>query len=109
MEGKNIFFVFFLVVVFGGILFLGIWMVRWQYSKADRLLEDWAAHNGYKLLEKENANFGDGPLGRRGAKTYVKYCIKAEDVNGRMKTGIAYLGSENTGVLSDEVKIEWDN
>lgn len=109
MGGKNIFFVFFLVVIFGGIILFGIWMIRWQYSKADRLVENWAAQNNYKLLEKENANLGDGPLGRRGAKTYVKYRIKIEDNNGEIRTGTAFLGDENVGVLSDKVRVEWDN
>ena len=84
-------------------------MIRWQYSKADRLLENWAAQNNYKLIEKQDANFGDGPLGRRGSKTYVKYRVKIEDENGNIKTGIVFLGSETTGVLSDEVRVEWDN
>ncbi len=73
------------------------------------MLENWRAQNKYKLIEKENANSGDGPLGRQGAKTHVKYRIKIEDTAGKTKTGIAYLGNENIGVLSDEVKVEWDN
>ena len=109
MDSKNIFFALFLVIIFGGILIFAFWMIRWQYSKADRMLENWAAQNNYKLLEKENANFGDGPLGRRGAKTYVKYRIRVEDITGKIRTGIAFLGDENVGVLSDKVRVEWDN
>ncbi len=73
------------------------------------MLENWATQNKYKLIEKQNANFADGPLGWRGAKTYVKYRVKVEDANGKTKTGVVYLGSENIGVLSNEVKVEWDN
>lgn len=109
MDGKNILFILLLAVVFGGVLIFALWMIRWQYSKADVLLDNWATQNHYKLLEKENANFGDGPLGRRGAKTQVKYRIKVEDENGTIKTGLAYLGGENVGVLSNEVKVEWDD
>jgi len=109
MDGKNIFFIFFLVLLFGAFLLFAFWMIRWQYSKADRMLVNWATQHKYKLIEKQDANFGDGPLGRRGAKTYVKYRIKVEDAEGKTKTGIVYLGSENVGVLSEEVKVEWDN
>ncbi len=82
-------------------------MVRWQFSKADRMLENWTTGKNYRLIEKQNANFGDGPLGRRGAKTYVKYRITVEDADGKIKTRIIYLGSANSGVLSDEIKVEW--
>jgi len=109
MDGKNIFFIFLLVLIFGGLLLFAFWMIRWQYSKADTLLKNWATQNNCKLIKKENANFGDGPLGRRGAKTHVKYRIKVEDGDGKTKTGIAYLGSENIGVLSNEVKVKWDD
>lgn len=109
MDGKNVLFIFLLVIVFGGVLVFAFWMIRWQYSKADRMLENWAAQNNYNLIKKQDANFGDGPLGRRGAKTQVKYRVKVEDANGQKKTGIVYLGGENTGVLSDEVRVEWDD
>ena len=106
MDGNNIVFI---VLLFGAFLAFAFWMIRWQYSKADRMLENWAAQNSYKLIEKQDANFGDGPLGRRGAKTHVKYRVKVEDAEGKAKIGIVYLGSESMGVLSDEVKVEWDN
>lgn len=109
MNGKNIIFVIAVILLFSAFIVFAFWMIRWQYSKADRLLETWAARNNYELIEKQDANFGDGPMGRRGSKTYVKYRIKVKDDNGNIKTGIVFLGNENTGVLSDEVRVEWDN
>ena len=108
-EPKNIVFVIFLIVIFGGVLLFGWWMLRWQYSKADSMLENWATQNNYQILEKTDANEGDGPMGRRGSNTYVKYRIKVKTADGGTKTGIITLGSERTGVLSDEVKVDWDN
>ncbi len=109
MDGTNISFILFLVLFFGAFLALAFWMIRWQFSKADQMLENWAAQNKYKLIEKQNANFNDGPLGWRGAKTHVKCRIKVEDAAGKTKTGIVYLGSANMGVLSNEVKVEWND
>jgi len=109
MDGANISFILFLILFFGAFLAFAFWMIRWQFSKAGRILENWAAQNKYKLIEKQNANFGDGPLGRRGAKTNVKYRVKVEDKDSKTKTGIVYLGSENTGVLSDEIIVVWDD
>jgi hypothetical protein len=109
METKNIMFIILLIIVFGGVLIFGWWMIRWQYSKADSMLDNWATQNNYKVLEKTDANVGDGPMGRRGASTFVKYRIKVQDPEGKIKTGIIILGNENTGVLSDEIKVNWDN
>ncbi|MGI8556423.1 MAG: hypothetical protein ACR2LT_08730 [Pyrinomonadaceae bacterium] len=103
------FFVLFIVALFGGILLFGWWMMRWQYSTADSLLENWTRQNKYKLIEKKDANFGDGPIGRRGSKRYVKYRIKIQDEKGNIKSGIIYLGDENIGTLSDEIKVDWDD
>lgn len=109
MDGANASFILFLVLFLGSFSAFAIWMLRWQFSKARRMLENWAAQNKYKLIEKQNANFNDGPLGWRGAKTYVKYRVKVRDTDGKTKTGIVYLGGENTGVLSNEIKVEWDD
>lgn len=72
------------------------------------MLEKWATENNYQIVDKQNANFGDGPLGRRGSGTYVKYRIIVKDSGGMTKTGVITLGSKETGVLSNEIKVDWD-
>lgn len=102
-------FILFIILLFGAVLVFGWYLLNWQYSKADRMLEKWADQNSLKVIEKESANFGDGPIGRRGSATFVKYRIKTVDSGGRERNGVITLGNENTGVLSDEIRISWDN
>lgn len=105
---NNIVFIIFIILLFGAVLLFGWWMWTQQFSEADKMLEKWATENNYQIVDKQNANVGDGPMGRRGSGTYVKYKITVKDSSGAVKTGIITLGSKGTGVLSDEVNIDWD-
>lgn len=108
-SGQNILFIFAIVILFAAFVIFAVWLMRWQFNKADRLLESWASENKCRILEKQNANFGDGPVGRRQASSQVKYRIVVLDENNQRKSGSAIIGSKNLGTLSDEVTINWDD
>lgn len=107
-SGQNILFVILIAALFAVFLIFAVWLVRWQFDKADRLLQDWARANNFQILEKHNANFGDGPAGTRQASSQVKYRVVVFDGGDRRKSGLVTVGSESFGTLSDEVTIEWD-
>ena len=108
-SGQNVVFVILIAALFAGFLIFAFWLVRWQFNRADRLLESWAGENKYRILEKQNANFGDGPTGTRQSSSQVKYRIVVIDENNRKKSGLAIIGSKNWGTLSDEVTVRWDD
>lgn len=106
-SGQNILFIFLIAALFAVFLIFAVWLLRWQFNKADRLLENWARENNYRILEKQNANFGDGPAGTRQASSQVKYRIVVIDGNDQRKSGLVTIGSKNLGTLSDEIVVAW--
>jgi len=107
-SGQNILFIFLVAALFAVFLIFAVWLMRWQFNKADRLLENWARENNYRILEKQNANFGDGPAGTRQSSSQVKYRIVVLDGGNRRKSGLVTIGSKNLGTLSDEIAVGWD-
>ncbi len=101
-------FLLFLAALFGGTLAFGVWLVRWQFRRADELLEAWAARNGYRITHKQPANIGDGPMGTRQASKQVRFRITAIDVQGTARRGLAVIGNRATGTMADEVIVEWE-
>lgn len=99
-----------IAVVFLLIGAFGWWLYKWQYSKADEILENWSKENGLTVIKKERANIdGTGPGVRYAGNTQVIYRIEAKDVDGNIRTGVAHIGSENTGTLSDQIDVVWEN
>lgn len=86
---------------------LGVWMVRWQFRRADRMLKKWARENGHRILKKQRANIGDGPTGARQSSKAVKYRVTLADASGQTKRALITLGSRSSGTLSNEVGVEW--
>jgi len=97
------------VLIFGGVLAAGVYMVRFQRRKGEELLAAWAARQRLRILDREPANApGTGPMHRNAANKQVVYRIKASDEAGQVRTGTVRVGSATLGVLSDEVTVEWD-
>lgn len=102
--------VFFVLIacLFVAALCFGSWMLRWQFARAEALLEGWAAQNRLRIVHKARANVGDGPGGTRQSSKQVKYRVVVVDESGAQRSGVAHLGSRAMGTLSDEVSVEWD-
>jgi hypothetical protein len=108
LDRKSVFSILFIALIFVAVLAFGWWMYRWQYSTADTILENWARQNNYKVLDKQKANVGTGPEAVRAGNKQVMYRIVVEDQNGARRSGLAKIGNETTGTLSDEIAVEWD-
>ena len=90
------------------VIVAGWWMFRWQYDKADDLLNNWATSEGYTVVSKEDANPpGTGPKDRYAGNKQIWYRVTLKDKDGKERKALVKLGSEGTGTLSNDVKVEW--
>jgi hypothetical protein len=97
------------ILIFGGVLAFGVYMFRWQQGKGEALLHAWATRQHLRVLECEPANPpGTGPMHRNATNKQILYRIKAVEESGQVRQGIVRVGSAATGVLSDDVSVEWD-
>jgi hypothetical protein len=97
------------VVIFGGVLALGIFMLRWQYRRGEQLLDQWARQHSYRVVESEERTApGDGPMNRFAKNKQIVYQVKLVDEAGQTRRARVKVGSPETGVLSDHVSVEWE-
>jgi hypothetical protein len=84
------------------------WSVRWQYRRADTLLSEWAARNGYTIVAKEDASpAGTGPKGTRTGTKRIVYRVSVVEQGGTTRQALVTLGSYSAGVTASEVSVEW--
>ena len=96
------------ILIFGGVLAFGVYMLRWQEKKGEALLVAWAGQQHLRILECEAANPpGTGPMDRNAANKQILYRIKAVDESGEVRQGIVRIGSPLGGVMSDDITVEW--
>lgn len=96
------------ILLFGLAILGWWWSVRWQYRRADEMLADWAARNGYTVGTKEDASpSGTGPKGTRTGTKRIVYRVSFVGQNGSARQALVTLGSYSAGVLSPEVSVEW--
>lgn len=106
---KNMTPILIIIVLFALVGAFGWWMYKWQYNKADEMLDGWLKQNSYTLVKKEDANpSGTGPGVRYAENTQVIYRIEVKDKDGNNKKGLIKLGSETSGTLSNQIEIVWD-
>jgi hypothetical protein len=97
------------VVIFGGVLALGIFMLRWQYRRSEQLLEQWARQHSYRVVEREERTAaGEGPMNRFAGNKQIVYRLKLVDEAGHVRHATVRVGSLESGVLSDQVSVEWE-
>ncbi len=104
------FTVLLIVALFALVAAFGWWMYKWQYDRADQLLNDWARKNELEIVAKQNANPpGTGPSDRTAANKQVMFRVTVKDNSGKLRTGLIKVGSESAGTLSDQVTATWDD
>ena len=97
------------ILVLGGVLVFGVFMYRWQQGRGEAMRNAWADRQHLRLLEGEPANPpGTGPMDRNASNKQIVYRIKAQDQSGQIRRGTVRLGSAITGVMSDDVSVQWD-
>lgn len=92
------------------LLGFGIWMYRWQYAEADRILSEWATEHELRVVEKTRANpYGTGPGNRSASDKRIVYRIRTVDAGNRSRAATATIGAKLTGVLEKQIEVQWDS
>jgi len=90
------------------ILIVGVALTVLRFSRASSMLRDWAASNGYEIVNQEYCWFWPGPFLLRKSKGQMVYRIEVRDQHGNARSGYARLGGWFLGMLSDQVEVHWD-
>jgi hypothetical protein len=79
-------------------------------EKSKKRLNKWAKENGYIILSCESRQFKTGPffISSRTRSQPVFY-VTLEDKDGTELTAWIKIGNALFGLLSDEVKVKWEN
>jgi hypothetical protein len=90
-------------------LSLGGLLMVWHFRRSGRMVERWAADNGYRLLGEEYRWFLRGPFWWRTGNGMAVYHVTVQDASGRVREGYVRCGGWFLGLLSDQVAVEWED
>lgn len=97
-------FIFVLLII----AILGIAMAITGIGNAEGLVEQWAATNGYQLLECEQRWLRSGPFFFTKSKSQRVFRIVVSDQEGNVLRGYAKCGGWFLGMWSEQIQVRWD-
>jgi hypothetical protein len=77
--------------------------------RASRLLYQWAAGNGYRIIESERRRYRKGPFFLTSSNNQSVYYVTIQDAYGNFHRGWVRCGGYQIGAWSDEVAVRWDS
>jgi hypothetical protein len=83
--------------------------LAWSFSRSRSLLEQWAADNGFEILEREYRTFRRGPFFWTSSKNQAVYHVKVRDREGNVRSGWVRCGGWFLGLLSDQTEVRWED
>jgi hypothetical protein len=95
-----------IIIVFGVLIVIA--SIAWSFQRSSSILENWAASNGYRIVQKEYRNVARGPFFWTTARGQTVYRVVVEDRNGNTRTGWVRCGSWWLGLFSDDMDVRWD-
>ena len=107
MDGMPVDMAMWVIVPVAVLLVIG--GVAWQFSRSRTILEQWAAENGYQILERERRYMRLGPFWWRTGKNQQVYYVRVRDGSGRERSGYVRCGSWLAGMLSSQATVAWDD
>ena len=93
------------IVAVLGLVALGLW---WHYTRSAALLARWAEENGFTIADCRLRNFFRGPFTWTPANGQTVYRVTVMDGSGHERSGWVRCGSFAFGMLSDTVRVRWD-
>jgi hypothetical protein len=96
-------------VLFFGLPALFIVFVVGLHWRASTLLYDWAARNGYRIIESERRRYRKGPFFFTSSNQQVVFRVTVQDVYGNVRQGWVRCGSYNLGTWTNDVDFRFDN
>ena len=83
-------------------------LLRWNYSRARRILEHWAQNNGYEILSSERRVFRKGPFFWTANNGQEVYFVMIRTSEGKTQRGWVCCGSWFWGTFVDTTKVRWE-
>jgi len=87
---------------------IGFLSWAWRTSRAQDMVDQWAATNGLQVLSRERRTFRRGPFFFRTGKGQEVYYVTAQDQAGNIRRGYVRCGGWVLGMMSDQVSVEWE-
>ena len=81
----------------------------WHFSRSRSILENWAAQNGYEILERQYRTFFKGPFFWTSSRGQMVYYVKVRDQSGQVRTGWVRCGGWFLGMFSDKADVRWED
>jgi hypothetical protein len=96
---------FLQIVAVLGLVASGLW---WHHTRSATLLERWAEENGFTIADRRLRQLFRGPFTGTTALGQTVYRVTVVDGSGQERSGWVRCGSFAFGLLSDKVRVRWD-
>jgi len=97
----------------GIILILGLLIIAiallWMFTRAGRILDDWAAKNNYQILSSELRWLRRGPFFWTSTKNQIVYYVTVRTLDGTTKRGWVRCGSFWLGIFQNKAEVRWED
>jgi len=80
----------------------------WQFSRSRSLLREWAAQNGYEILQGEFRFLRRGPFFWTTSKGQTIYRVTVRDKQSQVRSGWVRCGGWWLGLWSHKTEVRWD-
>lgn len=101
MNGETLLSVTLLAIFVAVVFFL-------TNARADTILNNWAARNGYRILQRDHAWFFKGPFFWTTSRNQIVFRVTVQDQSGNSQSGWVRCGSWWGGMLSEDAEARWD-
>lgn len=85
----------------------GIALLSWSWDKSERMLREWAATNGYRVVDFERRWLRQGPFFVFSSKNQTVFYVTLADRESHVRHAYVRCGGWFLGMLSDQVNVEW--
>ena len=101
-----------LLIIFAAVTvvtLLGVLNYRSRLRKARRILDEWGSLKNLALLSAEPRYFRCGPFRFRASKARQVFHVVAKTDSGATGEGFALCGGAVFGLMSNSVKVYWND
>ncbi len=94
-----------------GLLLIGVSIALgalWSGRRSRAIIDRWATENRYEVVSAKSHFLAAGPFTLRRFRGQTVYRIHIRDANGRESRGWVRCGGWLLGILSDDIKVQWD-
>lgn len=99
---------FLIVLVVAVLITVTTLVVRWELRKSRRLIDEWAARNQYRVLDRRWKMLWFGPFWWRTSKHQRVHRVTVQDREGKTRKAWIRCGGFVMDLMSDKMTVEWD-